>query len=62
MSPVYDWRCGGCGSVRSEIRCIADRDKPVKCDVCKDKIPMTREPSPTRGIVKNPAVPKRIKR
>lgn len=59
--PIYEYICGGCGSVQEEIRCIADRDKGPKCETCKCSVPMHPRLSPTRGNVKNPAVPKRTK-
>lgn len=55
--PIYSYRCD-CGQVREEIRCIKDRDKKLFCDC---GTPMRREQTPVTGIVKNPAVPKKVK-
>jgi putative FmdB family regulatory protein len=57
--PIYSYRCADCGLVREEIRCIKDRDRKITCEKCGT--PARREITPVTGIVKNPAVPRRVK-
>lgn len=58
--PIYTFACK-CGNTVDVIRCIADRNKPSYCALCPDGPRMKKVLSPTRGVVKNPAVPKRSK-
>jgi len=32
--PMYEYKCEGCGKVFSELRKIADREKPIQCPEC----------------------------
>ena len=58
MSPLYEYHCV-CGSVRTEVRSIEDRDKRLKCTACSKYV--KREQTPVRGVVKNPSVPRRTR-
>lgn len=56
--PVYEYRCFECGHTQDEIRAIADRTANApECPHCE--LIMTPVIGPVRGVVKNPAVPKR---
>jgi putative FmdB family regulatory protein len=54
--PLYEYECKDCGQTRTDIRCIADRERGPKCDRCKPRRTMTQIISgPPMGIVKDPA-------
>lgn len=56
--PVYEYRCNKCGEEHAELRYIKQRMVARRCKCggyCKQIL------SPTPGIVKNPAVPRRGK-
>lgn len=57
--PIYDFICPACGHTSEEIRCIAFRDERLACARCE--APMVREISPTVGVVRDPAVEKKIR-
>jgi putative FmdB family regulatory protein len=35
--PMYEYKCDECGRVFSELRKIADREKPIDCPDCGGK-------------------------
>jgi predicted nucleic acid-binding Zn ribbon protein len=61
--PVYEYKCPRCKQVAEIVCAIRDRDLPLECenyDCDEYRQPvMKRIMSPTHGVVKNPAVPKR---
>ena len=57
--PVYEFNCPGCGKTTEEIRCIAMRDTGLACPRCET--PMKRVISTVTGIVKDPAVEKKVR-
>lgn len=62
MPPIYQYECDSCGVDFTEIRCIADRNKRVLCpasDCGRGSGKLVT--APVRGIVKNPAVPRKTK-
>ncbi|MGH8236052.1 MAG: FmdB family zinc ribbon protein [Steroidobacteraceae bacterium] len=59
MPPIYAYACPGCGQESEEIRCIAMRDARLACGRCEQ--PMTRVISAAVGIVKDPAVEKKVR-
>jgi putative FmdB family regulatory protein len=54
--PVYEYECRRCKSSSSELRSIADRLVAPNCPKCGKAMRFTL--SPTRGVVRNPAVPR----
>jgi putative FmdB family regulatory protein len=59
--PIYDYHCPKCGAEDRAIRCIADHDKGDTCYRC-GKAKMEQILGATQGIVKDPAVPPRLRR
>lgn len=59
MPPIYEYACEGCGAHTEEIRCIALRDAQLACGRCET--PMKRVISAVAGIVKDPAVEKKVR-
>lgn len=57
--PIYLFLCTKCGNDEERILCVAERDKDQVCTKCDYS--MLRLQTPVRGIVKNPAVPKKVK-
>lgn len=59
--PAYEYKCPTCKGVYEVYCAMKDRNEPVSCENydCADyRLPvMKRILSPTRGVVKNPAVP-----
>lgn len=51
--PIYEYRCTFCEHRQEEIRCMADREKPLDCVKCDGS--MVPAVSAVRGTVKNPA-------
>ena len=61
--PIYEYRCPRCGQIQEAIRCIADRyDAPLCFEHPKAAVEMQFVVSPVRGIVVDPAVPRRTDR
>lgn len=56
--PVYEYMCRGCGVITEELRSIAKRDARHACARCET--PMRRIVSAVLGVVRDPAVPKKI--
>jgi len=59
--PVYDYTCPKCKAETREIRCIAEHATGPLCYRC-GKAKMEQQLGPTQGIVKDPAVPPRLRR
>ena len=59
--PLYEYYCALCNRYEMEMRLIVEREqKPLpKCGQCGDETKPVI--SPVRGVVKNPAVPRRSK-
>ena len=57
--PVYEYSCPGCNATTEEIRCIALRDARLACARCET--PMHRVISATAGVVREPAVEKKVR-
>lgn len=59
--PVYEFYCSGCG--RTIERLLSKPQKTYKsyCGKAGKTMTLKRVFSPTRGIVKNPAVPRKAK-
>lgn len=57
MSPLYSYECAPCKKRRTDIRCIADRERGPECDRCRQSMTLVIT-SPPMAIVKNPAVPR----
>lgn len=41
--PMYSWSCASCGTVRDEIRTIAERDEPLYCMCRSGGVLMVRD-------------------
>lgn len=39
--PLYDYKCVKCGGVITELRCIADMDRPCECPKCSKEVGFT---------------------
>lgn len=63
MPPIYLYECSICGKTLEEMRCIASRDSLPYCYCNVDHRgvanAMQRVVTPVKGIVKNPAVPRK---
>lgn len=57
--PLYEYFCAACDKWRVDMRTIAERQDGPTCDRCRK--PMSLVISPVVGIVKNPAVPRRVR-
>lgn len=57
--PLYDYECAQCDTSTQEMRKIDERHEAPECYVCKQSMKLML--APVRGIVKDPAVPRRVK-
>lgn len=57
--PLYDYQCGACGASTEELRPSDERDEWLP--ICDCGHAMRRQMPAPYGVVKNPAVPKRVK-
>lgn len=55
--PLYSYVCPSCGWGRTDIRTIEQRHEAPTCDRCRSVMKLVLDA--VRGIVKNPAVPRR---
>lgn len=58
--PIYTYVCLRCDFTEEQIRCTADRDTSVKCPDCERGM-LERQVDAPSVIVKNPAVPRKVK-
>lgn len=60
--PLYEYKCAACGASKEELRPYDERDNQLpRCDCGPTGVVMRRQMPAPYGVVKNPAVPKRIK-
>lgn len=54
--PLYEYICVPCNRYDVQMRLVAERHDGPECFGCKQKMDLIL--SPTRGVVKSPAVPR----
>lgn len=57
--PIYSYQCKKCGTERTNIRLMSEREDGPDCDRCRQQMKLILSPTP--GYVKNPAVARAFK-